>query len=86
MIREIGLGTLLLIILTIVIGVVALSQTAEFGPFATSSIGVTSETALIWGQNADSAVEEVDDAAEAENAEGADEEADAAEPTEDADS
>jgi hypothetical protein len=69
MLREIGLGTLLLIILTIVVGVVALMQTTEFGPFATSSIGVTSETALVWGQNADLVVDEEEaDAAESDTA------------------
>ena len=67
MLREIGLGTLLLIILTLVVGGAALT-TADFGPFAASSIGVTSETALSWGQNADLVMDEEAEAAhEAEN-------------------
>ncbi len=84
MLREIGLGTLLLIILTIMVGVAVLT-TADFGPFAVNSIGVTSETALVWGQNAEMAVDEAEETnGEAETAESADgeDEADSAEATE----
>lgn len=49
MLREIGLGAILLIIITAAVAIVALSQTTEFGPVA-GHIGVNDQTALSWGQ------------------------------------
>ena len=50
MLREIGWPTYVLVILTIVVVLVVLSQTTAFGPLA-GGVGVTSETALTLGQN-----------------------------------
>ncbi len=49
MLREIGLGAILLIILTAAVAIGALSQTTEFGPLA-GHVGVNDQTALSWGQ------------------------------------
>jgi hypothetical protein len=78
MLREIGLPMLILMVLTIAVGLLALTQ-AEFGPLVSDSIGVTAETALVWGEDADLAVE--DHAAADEDAAG---EAATAEATEEA--
>lgn len=56
MLREIGLGTILLIVITAVVALGVISQTTEFGPLA-GGIGVTDETALSWGQMTDATEE-----------------------------
>jgi hypothetical protein len=49
MLREIGLATIILIILTAAVVIAALSQTTTLGPLA-GHVGVNDETALSWGQ------------------------------------
>jgi hypothetical protein len=51
MLREIGLATPILIVLTIIAVLIGLITSTQFGPLA-GKIGVTEETALIWGQSA----------------------------------
>ena len=63
MLREIGLGTWLLIILTAAVVLIALSQTTALGPLA-GGIGVTSDTALTLGQNVEPMNEATEEAAE----------------------
>lgn len=58
MLREIGLGTLILIILTVAVVLVALGQTADVGLLASGTIGVTDEVARSWGEDADLVVDE----------------------------
>ncbi|MAS37680.1 MAG: hypothetical protein CL610_27030 [Anaerolineaceae bacterium] len=69
MLREIGLGTILLIVITAVVALGVISQTTEFGPLA-GGIGVTDETALSWGQMTE-ATEEAEMTPEAEATEDA---------------
>jgi hypothetical protein len=52
MLREIGLATPILIILTVIVVLAALSQTTDFGPLA-GGVGVSPESALIWGETAE---------------------------------
>ena len=54
MLREIGLATVILIVLTAVVVVLALNQTAIVNY---SASGVTGDVALSWGQNAEGAGE-----------------------------
>jgi hypothetical protein len=58
MLREIGLATPVLIILVAIAIVVVLRLTTEFGVFSAGTFGVTSETALSWGQTETGAVPE----------------------------
>lgn len=60
MLREIGVAVPLLIVLTVVVLLVVLSQTTEFGVLSSGSVGVTESTALTWGENADLAAEDED--------------------------
>ncbi len=64
MLREIGLATPLLIILTVVVIFAALSQTTGFGPLA-GGVGVSEEQALSWGQVLEPAAEATPEATEA---------------------
>jgi hypothetical protein len=67
MLREIGLASVILIVLTAVVVFFALGQTADVGFFAS---GVTDDVALSWGQNAalvsDESDEPVDEAEDSE--------------------
>lgn len=60
------LDVILVFLLIIVVTILALNATTEFGPLATGSIGVTAETAVEWGQAPRGEVEADEDTMAAE--------------------